>query len=138
MQREPWPRRRRCSGVGQSDDKPNAPSSVPGEPDPPRAHAYARGSQLFFQCLLQQLLAEHLIGQHTLEPGVLLLKLLQLLGLIELHHAKLTLPAVEALFADAGITAGILDAHAFPVGAAQNADLLFGRVSFAFQGLISF
>ncbi|MDC0309510.1 hypothetical protein OAL72_02040 [bacterium] len=42
----------------------------------------------------------HLVGQHPLEPCVLPLELLGLLGLINLEHPQLSPRPVEALLAD--------------------------------------
>jgi hypothetical protein len=63
------------------------------------------------------------------------LQLLELLGLVELHHAKLALPTVEGLFADAVLLAHAYDGAAGLVSLAQYADLLLRGISFAFHGL---
>ena len=89
------------------------------------------GLTAFFQSLLQKLLAQHLVGEHPLEPGVLLLKLLELLGLIDLHHAELLLPPVEGLLADLPLTADVPDRLVAFLRLTQNPYLLFCSVSFA-------
>ena len=66
------------------------------------------------------------VGEHPLEPGVLLLKLLELLGLIDLHHAELLLPAMEGLLADLLLAADVQDRLVASFSLPQNADLLFG------------
>lgn len=62
------------------------------------------GAYNFFQRILQEFLAEDLVGQKPLQPGILLLQFLQLLGLVEFHHPE-PLPPVECLFADAFLAA---------------------------------
>ena len=51
--------------------------------------------QLFFECLLQDLVAEHRIGIHPLEFGVFLFKRLVPLGVRHVHHSILLTPAVQ-------------------------------------------
>ena len=48
------------------------------------------------------------VGQHPLEPSVLPLEFLELLGLIEFEHPQLLLPAVEGLLADLPLSAYVL------------------------------
>ncbi|MDP0496357.1 MAG: hypothetical protein Q7Q73_09130 [Verrucomicrobiota bacterium JB024] len=67
------------------------------------------GLTIFFERFLQQFLAQYLVRQHTLQTCVLLLKLLELLGLIDLQHPKLPLPAMERLLADPGLAADFKD-----------------------------
>jgi len=43
-----------------------------------------------------------------IEPGVLTLELLELLGLIDLDHPQLSLPPMEALLADLPLSAYVL------------------------------
>jgi hypothetical protein len=66
------------------------------------------GFTTFFKYLLQQFFAQHLVGQHPLELGVLPLELLELIGLIDLKHPQLSLPPVKALLADLPLTAYVL------------------------------
>ena len=95
--------------------------------------ACVRGLQLFFKYLLQHFFAQHLVGQHPLEPGVLPLELLELLGLIDLKHPQLSLPAVVGLLADLPLSAYVLyrfiSALRFPL----DAYFSFCCVSFAFN-----
>jgi hypothetical protein len=60
------------------------------------------------------------------------LQLLELLGLIELHHAKLTLPAVEGLLTDGVFLAHRYDRRSGLLGLTQYTDLLLGGVSLSF------
>jgi len=46
--------------------------------------------------------------EHSLEPGVLPLEFLELLGLIELKHPQLSIPPVEALLTDLPLSAYVL------------------------------
>ena len=48
-----------------------------------------------------------LVGHDPFEPGILLLQLLEPLGLVDLHHPELLLPAVEGLFADLVLPADV-------------------------------
>jgi hypothetical protein len=58
--------------------------------------------------------------------------------LVELHHAKLALPTVEGLFADAVLLAHAYDGAAGLVSLTQYTDLLHGGVSLSFHILGAF
>ncbi len=59
------------------------------------------------------------------------------LGLVDINHPKLTLPAVEGLFADVILPAHFLDRFT-PLCLPQYTYLLFGRLFFAFHCLSPF
>ena len=63
-------------------------------------------------------------------------KLFKLLGLIDFQHPKFSLPAVKGLLADFAIPADILSGPAALVGFSQDSNLLFGRASSSFHGLM--
>lgn len=71
---------------------------VTGEtPQPPDAR---RASPLFSQQILQRHVVEHRVGQHPLQPSVLVLQRLQPLGLRHVEPAEPGLPLVECRLAD--------------------------------------
>ena len=88
--------------------------------------------------LLQQLFAEHLVSQHPLEPGVLSLEFLELLGLIDLEHPQLSLPPVEALLTDLPLWAYVLYRLISALRLPEDAHLGFCCVSFYFHFLCPF
>ncbi len=88
--------------------------------------------RIFFQRLLQDLHAEHPVGDDPLQPRVLLLQLFEPLGLVGTHHAELLPPAVEGLFADAVLADHLRDALPC-LGFPQDADPLFCGVAFTFH-----
>ena len=65
-----------------------------------------------------------------------LAKLFKLLGLIDFQDPKFSLPAVKGLLADFAIPADILSGPAALVGFSQDSNLLFGRASSSFHGLM--
>jgi hypothetical protein len=69
------------------------------------------GLTTFSQRFLQQLLSKDLIGQKSFQPSVLLFQFLEPFGLVQGHHSKLTLPAMEGLLADAFLPAYIHDGY---------------------------
>ena len=65
-----------------------------------------------------------------------LAKLFKLPGLIDFQDPKFSLPAVKGLLADFAIPADILSGPAALVGFSQDSNLLFGRASSSFHGLM--
>ena len=100
--------------------------------------ACVRGLQLFFKYLLQQFFTQHLVGQHSLEPGVLPLELLELLGLIDLEHPQLSLPPVVGLLTDLPLSAYVLYRFISALRFPEDANLSFCCVSFYFHFLDPF
>ena len=72
--------------------------------------------------------AEHLVGEHALEPRGLLLQLLELLSLVHLQHAELALPEMEGLLAYLLLQANIQDRLVGSLRFPETADLLPGSV----------
>lgn len=85
------------------------------------------GRYHFSEEILQGRIVEHRIRQQPLQPGVLVLKALQPLGLADIHPAILGLPLVDGRIADAVLAAQI--GHGNPsLVLLQNADdLVFGK-----------
>lgn len=110
---------------------PHARYNVPDPPATEQPAACGRGSQLFFQDLFQQLLAQHLVRQQPLETLVLSLQFFQLLGLVGLQHPDLTLPPMERLLADLMRPADIQNRPTCLVRLPQNPNLLLRRVTLA-------
>lgn len=92
------------------------------------------GLIIFFVNKPQHTVLQQRVRQHLFQLGVLPLQFLQPFGLVDLHHAKLTLPTVEGLLRDALLLADLHDALA-AIDCPQNADLVLGRMSFAFHRL---
>ena len=127
-----------CYDAAQNAGRPLVPYIDPRRQASLPSVACARGLQLFFKYLLQQFFAEHLVRQHPLEPGVLPLELLELLGLIELEHPQLSLPPVEGLLADLPLSAYILYRFITALRFPEDAYFGFCCVSFAFHFLDPF
>ena len=124
--------------------QPNMPAgrscrtSIPGNKLLCHLPACVRGLQLFFKYLLQQFFTQHLVGQHPLEPCVLPLEFLELLGLIDLKHPQLSLPPVVGLLADLPLSAYILYRPITALRLPEDAYFAFYCVSFYFHFLDPF
>ena len=61
-----------------------------------------------------------------IDSGIFTLQFLELPGLRDLKHAKLTFPAVESLFTDLMPSTNFLDCFFATLGFTRGADLLLG------------
>ena len=78
-------------------------------------------------------LVDGLVGDQFLEPGVLALQILELLGLGRLHAAVILAPTITALLRDARDLAGLAEGTATgqpDLRFAQHVDALFGFYPF--------
>jgi len=92
----------------------------------------APGLQLFFAYELQDPVLEQRLRQHLLKFGILPLKLLEPLGLVDLHLPKLLLPPVECHFRDVLLSAYFRDRIA-AIRLPKDPDLILCRVFLAFH-----
>src|SRR5262249_43953603 len=108
----PWAVAAGSSGAGPARGRPAAPTprTGPGGGAPPAA-AGPR-SPLFLHDLLEHLLVQGQLGDETLEALGLDLQLLETLGVVGLHAAVLSAPAVERLLADGQLLADLADGQA--------------------------
>ena len=132
------PYTRRCYDSAQYAGRPLVPYIDPRKQASLPSVSCDRGLQLFFKNLLQQFFTQHLVGQHPLEPGVLPLELLELLGLIELKHPQLSLPAVVGLLSDLPLSAYVLYRFISTLCFPEDAYFGFYCVSFYFHFLDPF
>ena len=103
---------------------------------PPRRPSVACVLGLPFFCVhrLQHAVLQQRVRQHLFQLRVLPLQFLHPPSLFDVELAKLPLPTVEGNLGDIMLLAHFHDALA-AIGFPQDADLLFGRVSFAFHSL---
>src|SRR5690554_4441437 len=134
----PWADSQKCSDADQSGGTLHVHCNAHETQNRQQHVACDRGLQFFFQSLLKQFLAKHLISKHTLQTSILLLQLLQLLGLIQFHQTKLTLPTMETLLADPMLAAHINNVHTSLICLTQYPDLLLCTVSLTFHCRITF
>ena len=92
------------------------------------------GSELFFAYEFEDSDFQQAFGQHLLELAVLTFKVLQPLGLVDLHLAKLLLPPMEAHFREVMLAAYLHNALA-GVRLPQDPNLVLCAVSLSFHGL---
>ena len=92
------------------------------------------GSELFFAYEFEDSDFQQAFGQHLLELAVLTFKVLQPLGLVDLHLPELLLPPVEAHLGEVVLPAYLHDALG-GVRLPQYPDLVLCTVSLSFHGL---
>ncbi len=80
----------------------------------------------------QQPVLEQRFSEHLFEFAVLALQVFEFTRLVEVHLPELALPTMETHLRDVMCPAHLQDALA-PVSVPEDADLVFGRVSLAFQ-----
>ena len=85
--------------------------------------------QLFFERLLEHLDAQHRIGIHLLELGVLLLQRLETLGVLHVHHSVFLAPTMQRGHRDLLLLAELLLAQVTGIAFTQKQDNFFGLVS---------
>ena len=92
------------------------------------------GSELFFAYEFEDSDFQQALRQHLLELSVLTLKILQPLGLVDLHLAELLLPTMEAHLREVVLSAHLPDALA-SVRLPQYPNLVLCAVSLSFACL---